>query len=352
MRAPHALRALALVLLAPLVLAPSRARADDEDDKTYELKIVARAKKGGEETVEIEANVERPGQRGGVSGETLKATYKRRVRAVDEDGLPSREVLTVDKADLESYEASPDGSSSRSSTGNGGNGIVLTIDRSGRARRASGVGGDKLPQLPGVSNQLMDVLKRDPDGVASLVQPDEAMSPGDEWNVNRADLLALFGPARTKLVKKGSRAAARLVSVDSKAKDHEARIELGATLFYVEKDADESAEPTRMKIVVKLACSIDGSAPPRLEETSITTRDPKGAKETARVKMIRTRLDSDDDPDKSEKKKPDADDDDEDDKKPSKKDAPKDAKKKPEAEPKKSSPEKPKGAVPEPKKDE
>lgn len=289
----RAARAAVLLFLSACLAAPARAGDGDkadggaDDDKAYKLKLLPPATKGQEEEIHLEATVERAVNRG-IKGDVLKAGYKRRIRAVDEDGLPSREVLTVLNSDLQSYEAGANGSTQRSSTGGVGTGLVLTVDRSGGARRAEGAGGDKLQQLPGVSPALMEVIRRDPDGLASLLQPTEPMSEGDEWNVNRADLLALLAPPGAKLVKKGSRAAGKLISVKEKS----ARLELTATLNYTDKDAAEDAGPTRLKIHVALDASIDGSAPPSREELTISSRDPEGAKTSCTVKVTRAPVES------------------------------------------------------------
>src|SRR5581483_11663503 len=110
--------------LATLALA---ARADD--DASHELKLVPAARKGQEETLELEAQIERPSKAGGRAGDTLKATVRRRVRKLDAEGLPLRETLVLEKADLAHFEATRTSTSSRQSTGTGAAAQSFSIER-------------------------------------------------------------------------------------------------------------------------------------------------------------------------------------------------------------------------------
>jgi hypothetical protein len=292
-----AIAALALAS-ATALLAPA-AFAGDDDGKP--LKLLPAAKKGLEMEIEAEGTVEKTNTAGGVVGDSVKATLKRKVRSIDDDGLPSREALTVEKADIQHFEYSRNGSSSRSSTGLGGQVLTFLVERTGAGRRAVPEGGGKFP-ANGMPDNLLDELRRDPDGIAFLVQTDEAMAPGDEWNVNREELLDAMGPAKAKLAKKGSRAVATLESLDKKDGKVEARISIKATLNFSVGSGDDEQKDQQIKVRATLEGPIDGSGPPRVQEIVVTRRFEDETKETRKLKLVTTLKSPEPDKDKDKAK--------------------------------------------------
>jgi hypothetical protein len=273
----------AILVAAAALPAPAQERAQDE---SRTLKLLPDAREGQEETIELEASVERP-RAAASTGDVLKASLTRRVLTIVE-GRPWRERLTLEKAELAHYEADRSGTSSRESTGLANEVRALRIERSGRARGAVPVReGFVFPGIPGLPSTLANALRRDPDELARIVEPKEPMAPGDEWNVDRADLLDLVGPARARLRKHGSRAVATLESfgktTDGKA---EAKIRLVATLRYATDDGD--SEAGQVKVKATLEGPFDGSSPPRVEETTVAIRRADDSRETRKIKLVRT----------------------------------------------------------------
>src|SRR5438552_523694 len=119
-----------LVAVVIVVLAGA-ARADD---KTYELKLVPKAEKGKEERIEVEASV---GKASGAEYETdsLKGVLKRTIKAVGDDGLPSKEQLSLESGQFTHSTQHEGGSSSSTRHLNGAWSYAVSRDNKTRSAR-------------------------------------------------------------------------------------------------------------------------------------------------------------------------------------------------------------------------
>jgi hypothetical protein len=203
-----------------------------DEDKQYELHLLPKAKKGQQEKMEIDATVSRPCPEG-LQSLTFKGTVKRTIKSLDDEGLPKKEQLELESASGED----------RTDYGNGGAGWSTwqagnwneTATRDGKTRNASGI---NEPQ--GMPSDLMPILKRDPDQFARLVEPEDKVQTGEDWEVDPKDVLLLVAPYKSKLAGTKSKAKATLESV----KKGEARVKLEATLRFTKNAKGEKLVTT------------------------------------------------------------------------------------------------------------
>jgi hypothetical protein len=263
-----------------------------DEDKQYELHLLPKAKKGQQEKMEIDATVSRPCPEG-LQSLTFKGTVKRTIKSLDDEGLPKKEQLELESASGED----------RTDYGNGGAGWSTwqagnwneTATRDGKTRNASGI---NEPQ--GMPSDLMPILKRDPDQFARLVEPEDKVQTGEDWEVDPKDVLLLVAPYKSKLAGTKSKAKATLESV----KKGEARVKLEATLRFTTPDDTENEQ--KISVEVTIWSQLDGTAPPRKEKVVITTKNAKGEKLVTTINLDRKwAKDDDDDDSKDDDKKDD-----------------------------------------------
>ncbi|HZV01675.1 MAG TPA: hypothetical protein VFF73_33500 [Planctomycetota bacterium] len=276
------------VLVVPLVLATLLL---GDDEKQYELHLLPKAKKGQQEKMEIDASVSHPCPEG-IQSYTFKGTVKRTIKSLDDDGLPKKETLELESASGED----------RTDYGNGGAGWSTwqagnwneTTTRDGKTRNASG-----LNEPQGMPSALMPILKRDPDQFARLVEPEEKVEAGEDWEVDPKDVLVLVAPTKSKLAGTKSKAKATLESV----KKGEARVKLEATLRFTTPDDTENEQ--KISVEVTIWSQTDGSAPPRKEKVVITTKNAKGEKLVTTINVDRKWAKDDEDEDAKDDEKKD-----------------------------------------------
>jgi hypothetical protein len=283
-------RPVRVALLASFVLAGSALAGDDG----FTLKLLPQAKKGLAEEIGYQVTVAYSGE-----SEELKGTMRREIKAVSDDGLPSSEQIEVLSAD---YSHRQENSSyGTSSSGNG----AKTVKRNTKSRMAS----LDLVDLSHVTfkhvGDVVAAMRRDPDGLARAIQPDEPMKVDDRWEVEPRDLVWLLVGTKTK-VQEGSKATATLESVKKKEGVPEAVITLKAKIDFTKNDDPDTV--CRLVVEAQLRGPIDGSAPPRKEHLSFTVREGESKKVTQTVELERNLAEKDDDDskedDSKEKKKP------------------------------------------------
>jgi len=275
------------VLLLPLLLSTLLL---GDDEKTYELQLVSRAEKGQEEKIELEASVGRQTAEGYMT-HSMKGKVKRTVKQVDGDGLASKEELTLEEGEFHRMVRYERGS--RRSTRKLRQPLTQTVTREGEVRNAKG-----LTAPDGMtSDELMVALRQDPDAFARLVEPEEKVAKGEDWEVDPADVLVLVAPKRAKLKGKKSKAKATLEAL----KNGEATVKLEATLHFT--TPDEPDDEQKVPVEVTLHAAIDGSKPPRHEKVVLTAKDAKGEKTVTTIELTRTRAEKDEDEDEKDEKK-------------------------------------------------
>lgn len=259
------------------------------DDEGVTLKLLPDAKKGMAEEIGYQVTVAY-----GDETETLTGKMRREIKALGDDGLPSSEQLEVLSAD---YRHEQQHSSYGTSSNQNG---AKTVKRSGKTRAAS----IELVDLQHVpfkhTKDVTAALRRDPDGLARAIQPDDKMKVDDHWEVDPLDLLHLFVGAK---VKPGAtaKATATLESLKKKDGNVEAVITLKAKIDFTKKDDPDVA--CRLNVEATIRAPIDGSAPPTKEKITYTVKeDEKKLTTTVSLERAPAEKDDDDDPPAKEEK--------------------------------------------------
>jgi hypothetical protein len=256
------------------------ALAQDDDAKALVLTLLPKKQKGVQEKIDYEGSVGWAIDTG-YRTDTIKATLKRKIKTVDDEGMPTKEELSVESGEYREQTENNDGGSSTSSSSIAG--WSGTVGRTSKSRLATG-------ELGAAGNFASDkavrLLRRDPDGLARALSTDEKVSVGEEWAVDLASLLLLYGPPRAKLVEEGSKAKATLESVKKKDDVTSVVITLKAKIKFT--TPDEADEPGSIKIDATLRGPADGSGFPSKEKVSVTSRTADGSKETQTVTLERS----------------------------------------------------------------
>lgn len=263
-------------LLAPLLVALLLGATDGE---SFQLDLLPKPEKGQEEKIEIDARFESTSPKE-IAKKTVKGTLKRKIQALGDDGLPSKESLSLEGASV-SDETSTPGQGGGLTFGGGeftlDEAWTRTVKRENKARRAQF---DALPdEYPA---ELSGALGDDPDALVRAILPEGEVKKSEEWEVDAEKLLLLFGPYKAKLADK-SKATATLDSV----KKSEARITVTAQLRYTTPADPETEE--RLGLEIEVRGAMDGSAPPRKQKVTITRKKgaKKEVKETLTISLTR-----------------------------------------------------------------
>ncbi|MEZ0229653.1 MAG: hypothetical protein ACAI25_13570 [Planctomycetota bacterium] len=289
------MRRISTAVLPPVALALGLvvlfARPACAGDEEVDLVLLPKAKKGVAEEIKFEVHASY-----GTESEQLTGKMKREIRAVDDDGLPSSEIVQLYNADYRHQQAGSSYGTSANSRG------AQTIKRSGKARTAS----TALADLSHVTfKHVKDVtgyLNKDPDALVRAIQPDEKMKVDDRWEVEAKDLLVHFVGPKAKLIEEGTKAVATLENLRKKDDKLEASISLKATSHNTPADDPD----TQRKITIKatLKGPADGSAPPRKTDVDVVFREGEEKKFTQRVVFERTPAEKDEEEEPKADEKP------------------------------------------------
>lgn len=270
-------RALGLVLLAA-----GLALAGDEGKK---LELLPKPEKGMKERLVYKTSVDHTNKKDEKTHQAIATDIVRKIKTVGDDGLSETESLAFEKTSVE-YD---DESGNRQTQDSGGMVLTYPIERSSKSRRA--LVEDGAPEIPdGIAPQLMAVFRRDPDGLARVLTPEEAVKEGDTWQPSLKKLLLVLGPKKAKLVAEGSKAEAKLESSEQKGEHQVVEVTLEATLLYT--TPDDAENPCRLNVSATLHGPGDGSGPPTHEEHVEKTKRPDGSHETLKVSVDRKKVEA------------------------------------------------------------
>jgi hypothetical protein len=284
------MRRAAIVALGFALLAPVAFAGDDEE--AQELVLLPKAEKGQAEVLEYDIVVASSASQ----RDSLKGKVRREVKAV-EKGKPSKEKLEFQGGEYKHEELTGDGGSSSMSANLGS--VSLDVKRAGKARRTK----ETLSEIDALIGfgrhdpDLTAMLRRDPDGLARLAAPDEAVAQGATWDLDADDLLAYLVVGKATVVPEKTKARATLDTLRKKAGKLEAKILVSATIYFSRPDDPDAVE--RVKLEAELEGPADGSGAPKHERLEITIRHADGTKVSQTVTLERSPAPRDDDEEKT-----------------------------------------------------